>query len=247
MSNSPILRTDPLGDTAIIRWHTGFLGLGGKHEVRFVGGNWINSKDRKAVSVSDVKNKNAAASMTNYNGLNNNSAFKKITGKINESSVNVVLNNNNTRNPQTDPDAKYRHHESNEIVVNLANSAMIDGPLNDSYKSVTLNGEQLMGHELSHVFDMLEGKPLEYFETTTKGTPWGTYVTVSNTEINAMYYENILRSQAGLPLRHSYLYTNNSGFGGYILENNDALINRDRKTGKPIQISDLNGNSFQPQ
>ena len=35
MDNNPILRNDPLGDTAVTRWRSGFLGLGKKHETNY--------------------------------------------------------------------------------------------------------------------------------------------------------------------------------------------------------------------
>ena len=54
MSNNPISFNDPLGDTATVRWGTGFLGLK-RHEARYVGGQWIDTKSRGAISANDVR------------------------------------------------------------------------------------------------------------------------------------------------------------------------------------------------
>ena len=93
-----------------------------------------------------------------------------------------------------------------------------------------------MGHELGHVYDLLSGMPASHFQTkeVTINFGFATSVTktISNSEINAMYWENILRNQGGLPLRIHYA----SPDRGLFYNNNDAVIN-----GK--SISDLDGSN----
>ena len=113
--------------------------------------------------------------------------------------------------------------------------------LNVGNVSVRLNSQQVMGHELGHVFDILNGKPPGHFER--KETSWFGYVgvTIAPSEINAMYWENILRAQSGLPLRERYFYTHNpriSWSGG------DAIIKYDPKTGQPTSVGDLDGRTY---
>ena len=241
MGNNPIMNIDPLGDTAVVRWRTGFLGLGKRHEARYVGDQWIDSKTRGNVDISQAKN-GAQRLMNDYGGLNNNTAFDKVTDKVNSHSANVVLTD--SRKNETDPNSAFRNG-AKELKVNLSGGANLRAELNEGNASVRLNSQQVMGHELGHVYDMLSGKPKSHFTTTERGTPIGTYITISNSEINAMYWENILRIQGGLPLRTNYGYTR-GGLGGTMLLNNSAIINRN-KTYQPISIGDLDGNTFPVQ
>jgi hypothetical protein len=98
-----------------------------------------------------------------------------------------------------------------------------------------------MGHELGHVYDIFNGKPCEHFERKKIEFPGGVSVQIAPSEINAMYWENILRAQSGLPLRSDYFYSSNprvNWLGGR------AIIKYDPKTGQPISISDLDGNTY---
>ena len=125
-------------------------------------------------------------------------------------------------------------------MVNLSKSAKMKAELNVGNVSVLLNSQQIMGHELGHVYDILNGKPSTHFQSSIS-TMFYTLYTISPSETNAMYWENILRAQAGLPLRKNYYYTNNlriSWSGG------NAIIKYDPKTGQPTSIGDLDGHTY---
>jgi RHS repeat-associated protein len=238
MANNPLSNNDPLGDTAVVRWRSGFLGLGQRHEARYVGDQWVDSKTRQTVDVSDAS-KSARRMMNDYNGLNQNSDFNPVTDKINTNEANVVLTN--SKKAEADPNNAFRSGTSKELVVNLSQSAKFRAELNVGNVAVTLNSQQVMGHELGHVYDILNGKPASHF-TGEKFTRSGYIgITIAPSETNAMYWENILRAKAGLPLRRQYFYHSNpivNWNGG------DAIIKYDPKTGQPTSVSDLDGNTF---
>ncbi len=233
MNNNPISINDPLGDTAVVRWKSGFLGLK-KNEARYVNGNWINSKNRKAININKVSKGYAKDFMNDYNGLNDNKQFSKLTNKINTSETNVVFNR--TASSEVDPKNKFRDNETNELVVNISKTVTLSGALNEGNVPTTANSQIAMGHELSHVYDKLNGN----FEGSSISiSSSGVFLNVSGLEKNAMYYENILKNQLGIPLRNSYEVSD----GNLKVRNGNALINRDAN-GKPISISNLNGDTY---
>jgi RHS repeat-associated protein len=238
MANNPLSKNDPLGDTAVVRWRSGFLGLGRRHEARYVGDEWIDSKTRQGVDIGGVS-KSAKRIMNDYDGLNQNNDFNPVTDKINTSEANVVLAN--SKKARTDPSNAFRSGASKELTVNLSQSERLRAELNVGNVAVTLNSQQVMGHELGHVFDILNGKPSEHFrgEIVKMGGYAG--LTIAPSEINAMYWENILRAQAGLPLRSSYFYNSSPRINW---SGGDAIIKYDPKTGQPTSISDLDGNTY---
>ncbi|MBL7746164.1 MAG: hypothetical protein JNM19_01945 [Chitinophagaceae bacterium] len=234
MGNNPLSKNDPLGDTAIVRWRRG-----GQHsEARYVGGQWIDSKTREAIDVDKVSKK-ARRIMNDYTGLNQNSDFDPVTDKINNNPINVVLSN--AKNAETDPNRAFLSGKSKELTVNLSKSAKMKADLNVGNVKVRLNSQQVMGHELGHVFDILNGKPGLYFETIKKEVFGYGALQIALSETNAMYWENILRAQAGLPLRRYYFYSRNSRINW---SNGDAIIKYDPKTGQPTSIADYDGNTY---
>ena len=73
-----------------------------------------------------------------------------------------------------------------------------------------------MAHELGHAYDAAQGKMYPSFETECY-TPY--YHGIYKSEWNAVYHENIIRMQLGIPLRHYYYqqenengFFNNSGY-----------------------------------
>jgi RHS repeat-associated protein len=239
MGSNPLSNNDPLGDTAVVRWRSGFLGLGQRREARYVGDQWIDSKTREAVDANDVSKKSAKRLMNDYSGLNNNSAFDPVTDKINTNEANVVLTN--SKKAETDPNNAFRSGSSKELTVNLSKSYKGNTGENLGNVPVRLNSQQIMGHELGHVYDILNGKPSAHFEGRVVSGFGYVGITIPPSEINAMYWENILRSQAGLPLRIRYFYTNNpkvSWSGG------DAIVIYDPKTAQPTSIANLDGQTY---
>lgn len=238
MGNNPVSSNDPYGDTAVVRWRSGFLGLGQRHEARYVGGRWIDSKTREMVD-ADEASKNAKRMMSDYSGLNQNNEFNPVTSKINTNEANVVLIN--SRRPETDPNNAFRSGSSKELRVNLSKSAVMKAELNEGRQKVQLNSQQVMGHELGQVNDILNGKPAEHFTSSVIKGLGMININIAPSEINALYWENILRAQAGLPLRKEYFYSSNSNVGW---SGGRAIIEYDPKTEQPVSIADLDGHTY---
>lgn len=177
--------------------------------------------------------------MNDYNGLNQNSDFDPVTDKINTNEANVVLTN--SKKAETDPNNAFRSGSSKELMVNLSKSAKMKAELNVGNVSVRLNSQQVMGHELGHVYDILNGKPAEHFKGSITNVLGYTAITFPLSETNAMYWENILRAQSGLPLRKNYFYSTSPKVSWI---NGDAIIKYDPKTGQPTGIADLDGNTY---
>lgn len=134
-----------------------------------------------------------------------------------------------------------RRNLKNVIIGRLSKFVYTKAELNVGNVPVLLNSQKVMGHELGHVYDILNGKPADHFESSVIRIMGLTSISISSSETNAMYWENILRAQSGLPLRKYYFYTNNPTISW---ANGNAIITYDPKSGQPISISNLDGNTY---
>src|SRR5207342_733826 len=191
---------------------------------------------RNAINVSDVSKSGARTMMNDYQKLDGDKDFAPAK-TIDAAKTNVVLKATH-KGSETFLD-KYLVDKSSDIVVRINPNEKIPNDINEGQKNVALPSSIIMGHELSHVNDALNGKPESFFESVIMTTILGTSsYTISPSETNAMYWENMLRIKDGLPLREQYTldYKKNTWF-----LNNKALINT---TGTTTQISDLDGHTF---
>lgn len=234
MNNNPVSSSDPLGDTAIVRW-------GKRKEARFVNGQWIDSKTRQAVDVSKAS-KSAQRIMNDYQKMNADTDFDEMTAKINTSATNVVLVNGKTAS--TDPNSRFREGKSNEIKVVLSETHKTSEDLNHGRQKVILPSIGVMSHELGHAFELLtKGRNSENFlgsDDKLVIPGWGTIrsINLAKTEINAMYWENIMRHKLNLPIRELYGWIDGVSIG-----NNFAIIQTDKK-GNVISVGDLDGRIY---
>ncbi|MBX3257680.1 MAG: hypothetical protein KF862_26365 [Chitinophagaceae bacterium] len=204
MGNNPILNIDPLGDTATVRWRTGFLGIfGSRREARYVDGQWIDSKSRAAVAMKTVERKGAARVMNDYNKLNGIEDFSPVTSAINKASndVRIGWGSSETNAPKYFKDLA-KGISNPTISVSAGSSANLPGQVMEDGKSSKLPSHIVLGHELGHVYNLLTsgGKRDDFYQI--KGLEKG----ISNSEVNAMYWENVLRINEGMPLRLWYHY-----------------------------------------
>ena len=234
MNNNPISNIDPLGDTAIVR-------LGKRKEARFVNGQWIDSKTRQAIDISKAS-KSTQRIMADYQKMNADADFDEVTGTINTSVTNVVLVNGKTAT--TDPNARFREGKSDEIKVVLSNTYKTSENLNHGRQEVILPSIGIMVHELGHVFELLtKGRNSENFlqsDNRIVVPGWGVIrsIDLAKTEINAMYWENIMRHKLNLPIRELYAWIDGVSIG-----NNFAIIETD-KNKKVTSVSDLDGRTY---
>jgi RHS repeat-associated protein len=242
MGNNSITKTDVLGDTAVVSWGSGFLGLK-RHRARYVNGAWIDSKSRKSIDMESVSSKRAVSLMKDYKEIDDNSNFDKLADKINSTTVNVEISAG--KKGETDAGGKFRRAKNTETIkVRLPESQTLHGNLNENGRAIELNQKTIMSHELGHVIDILNSRPESFFQTTAStysvyGVKMGIIITSASSEINAMYWENVMRAQQGMPLRIMYLWSPRSGAQ---YRNNDALITK-QPGEKCVKIQDLEGNS----
>jgi RHS repeat-associated protein len=210
MNNNPLLFNDPLGDTAIIKWNSGFLGLGKRHEIIYVGGQWIDSRTRNIVNAANISKKNIQRTMNDYSKLNTISDFNPVTSEINSriNSINLIAKAGSITGGSETQAGKYFNDlilgiATPDINVNLAKKDDIDSRVFQAGNGKTPS-YIYMGHELGHVLDILQAD----LSTANFNQILGLSPGITNSEINAMYWENILRHDAGLSLRTYYNITN---------------------------------------
>jgi YD repeat-containing protein len=258
--NNPIWLSDPLGDTAIIR-------VSRSIEIRYVGGRWINSETRAAVTAGDrtarggnVFSASTQAMMNNYATLDGIDDFNTVMDKMNTVKNNIVLNKGTVPGGSTSGvDAKA--YFSRLLVENIANpdidvylngETTIDKNLIEGKKNNVIPSYIAQGHEYGHVWDLLMSGRSNANFTQVPDVGEG----ISRSEINAMYWENVLRLNANLPMRMCYNMNGskaelpaNVSFGAAKYSSQSRMRNG-RIEGNtsnfviPITLTDTRGNTF---
>jgi RHS repeat-associated protein len=251
LANNPIWFSDPDGDTAAVRVKN--------QEYRYVGNQWINAKTRDVIKVSDVNKKWARQLMLNYSELNSIKDYSLVTNKINNSTTTVLLGK---RKESETMGQNYLNGDKREIQVyinvkgkllkGIAENMASPSPTHNRIDS-DLPSLVILAHELGHVFDLLEGKPKSFFEgsiVTNKILVALAIITISSSETNAMYWENVVRIHSNLPLRVMYEDEDKQKYWrrNISFRNNDALVEYDRDPTKKkiigVTIKDLDGHTL---
>lgn len=204
MANNPVRFADPFGDTATVRWGTGFLGLR-RHEARYVDGQWIDSKSRNAVDINDVKRSGARRIMNDYKTLNGIEDFNPVTDAVNTATNDVRLSWNGgskTDVPRYFRDLIKRGIANPTIRVSASSSASLPEELYQNWDNSSMPSYMILGHELGHAWDLLRSgrNPANFIHIKELADG------ITYSEVNAMYWENVLRLNAGMPLRLWYHY-----------------------------------------
>ena len=223
MNNNPILINDPLGDTIRIQFRTGFLGLGKKQEVIYNKGNLTN-KDGSAYT-GKVKGYLAKVNDA-LSSLNNTSEGEAMVNELQNSSNNFTIRNGSVNSfIPSNAIAAYGNIPSLQNVSNVPLPANGSGGTivwNPKIKTSGMNtaGDTYrpayigLGHEMAHGRDANEGVlyvSYDYTNPLNGNTYQAQHLGLNKSEWRAVYYENIMRGQAGIPLRINYGLQDNEG------------------------------------
>lgn len=216
MNNNPISFNDPLGDTLRIQFRTGFLGLGGKRQVDYNGGSLTNA-DGSAYT-GKVKGFLKKA----VNALNDASSSR--AGGL---AVDNLQSSSNTFTIQRGPENSFTADNSAKAGANLAEATAVTGNTKGSSGSggtihwnpssgqsgLDVNGSRSrpsfigLAHEMFHAQDANAGQlhySDDYTNIATGATYYSQYLGLKKSEWRAVYGENMVRSQLGIPLREFY-------------------------------------------
>lgn len=211
--NNPILYAEVKGDSIRVSFRTGFLGIFGK----------------KVTLTYDSENQQwNGADGKQYTGETSKFA-DRVLGDLKKNQENVLGNEivSNLANDSFDHFVKkgspnnntYRSGKKNRLVPKDLNiyyngSSSTSQKIFQGGKSGTTPGYIVLGHEMAHKYTLKRTANEVWFGSGTdeRGVD----------EYNAIYYENVLRSANGLPLRTHYT-ENNGSYQGQILNSSGAL------------------------
>ena len=189
-ANNPILYIDVKGDSIKTSFRTGFLGIFGKKvNLKYddVNKKWTNGNG------SAYTGKVSKFAKSALNDLNKNQEFKEGKSLVKNLSNdnlqhNIVKGDPNT-NKTTDPNIYYNGGVNQSGAMFENSSEQINTP-----------GFVVLGHEMAHKFSKNMGVINALWIGNSVSDPNARGVD----ETNAMYYENLLRTNNGLPRRISY-------------------------------------------
>ncbi|WP_316822999.1 M91 family zinc metallopeptidase [Pedobacter gandavensis] len=239
--NNPISTIDINGDSLWVTHRTGFLGLGGKETLRYEVGNYYN-KDGSAYegkvngflkqtssALSDLSQTDEGGSLvSSLVGSDNN--FTIVKGTNSFSASNVIAAGANLTEYQTATGNTRGSTGSGGIIS-------FDPSTTTSSMNTAGNTNRPsyigLGHEMAHGRDANFGV-LHFSNDYTGGTGvtyQSQFMGLKKSEWRAAYYENLIRGQAGVPLRTHYGLSNDvntgtsQGLGPRLLDVNNRPIN----------------------
>lgn len=208
----PIKHIDVNGDSLYVTHRTGFLGLGGKQTLRYEGGNLYN-QDGSAYTgkVRGFLGKTVSALGAMSSTSEGGAMVSELESSTNHFTIVKSSGSRFVRDPggtmqayanqlRTDPSQSSLLQSLQNQGVNLNGGAggiiewnpsgVILSTLNGAMRNATTD----LGHEMFHALDANRGLLDDRLEQGVKRGEW-----------QAVYRENMLRSQMGLPLRTHYI------------------------------------------
>jgi RHS repeat-associated protein len=223
MNNNPISLNDPLGDTVRVSFGTGFLGLGKRKEVIYNNGTLTNSDG----SAYTGKIKGYLGKVVNgLQSLRNTAEGNSIVSELQNSKNNFTIRRG-SENKFVASESRRSFGNIPEVMATVGvGGTTIAGGSGGTIFWNPSNGTSGMnaagnidrpafiglGHEMAHARDANDGTlyPSDDYTNTQTGA---TYQAMQNglkkSEWRAVYMENIIRMQAGVPLRVNYGLSDN--------------------------------------
>jgi len=213
--NNPVRLIDPDGREIWIEHRKGFLGLGGKETLKYNNGNLYKDGSAYTGKVNGF----LRGTINAISDLNKTKEGASLVTEL-QSSSNVFT-------IQSGGENHFVPDNSQKAGANLSEVQAVTGDTKGSNgsggtifwnSSSTNGGFDLsggttrpafigLGHEMGHGFDANQG--LLYFDNDYTNLLTGiqyqsTYKSLLKSEWRAVYYENLIRRQAGIPLRTNY-------------------------------------------
>lgn len=198
MNDNPIYFSDPLGDTARIRFKTGFLGLGKKQSVNYNNGILTNTDGSAYTGKVKGFLKRAVNGLNDLRsgGANGNKLVMDIQNS--KEVVNIIKGANSF--------IAYDKGLKMNNVVRWNPGDNNGGP--DASMKTNRPAFIGLGHELAHSYDQISDGKVDY---STWYTPTGATSPVPNAEKFSTHIENLIRAENGIKLRAFYSLDNSTG------------------------------------
>ncbi|MCT1526964.1 M91 family zinc metallopeptidase [Sphingobacterium hotanense] len=236
----PIKHIDINGDSLYVTHRTGFLGLGGKQTLRYEGGNLYNQDGSSYTGKVKGFLKQTVNALGSINATQEGAS---LLGGL-ESSANsftIVKSSSNSFRPDNALSSFANIPEVQAVSGNTAGSTGSGGTINfnPSLGTGGFNTQGTrdrpayiaLGHKLIHGRDANNGVlyPSQSHTSATGAVYQSDQQGLLKVEWRAVYYENIMRGQAGVPLRTHYgVQATQNGFqpmGPRLIDVNGRPIN----------------------
>ena len=182
MGNNPVMYTDPRGDTVRISFRDGFLGIfGPRRNLDFDNGNWY--ENGQTVNASSIPGR-ITTQMGDVNALYADPDGMSILNALVARPEVLTLRYGNPNGNRRD---------NNFVYWQAGRSLQMSG-VNQGGGTVNLPAYIVLGHEVRHKLSQFLGLPNPPWYSNERGID----------EIQATHFENLLRRNAGLPLREFY-------------------------------------------
>ena len=220
--NNPVNYIDINGDSIDISFRTGFLGLGGRQSVRYENGNLYNKDGSAYTGKVTGFLKSAVGALGSLNSTTEGASLvSELQGSTNIFTIKSGSSNRFVADSPTKAGANLS--EVQTVTGNTAGSSGSGGTIywnrNSTSGGLDLTGSTSrpayvgLGHEMGHASDSNQGL-LHYSSDYTNvagATYFSSYNGLLKSEWRAVYRENLIRGQAGIPLRTHYGYDMTTG------------------------------------
>jgi hypothetical protein len=200
----------------------GFLGLGGKETLTYENGNLFNANGSAYTGKVNGYLKSAVGALGSLNATTEGAAL--VSELQNSTNMFTIKSGDNAFVPNSSAKAGANLAEVQSVTGNTVGSSGSGGTIywNANSTSGGLNLTEStsrpayigLGHEMEHASDSNQGL-LHFSSDYTNAVTGATYFSTSNgllkSEWRAVYRENLIRGQAGIPLRTHYGYDMTTG------------------------------------